>query len=76
MLLPPDFAISAPSYDPNNPSIGTESEVFQNQQTIEFCNLIGIECKINPAGQYLSQKLEKVETLDEAKARLLKMLGD
>ena len=76
MLIPPNFAISAPSYDPKNPDIGSESEVFQNQQTIEFCDLIGIECKINPAGQCPSQKPEKVETLDEAKARLLKLLGD
>lgn len=72
MLTPPYFIQTAPEHQ--NPKLNsTKFEVFSNPQTEEICSLLEIDCRINPDGTRINRP--KVETLQEAKERLLSMLN-
>ncbi|KAI8369528.1 lariat debranching enzyme, C-terminal domain-containing protein [Radiomyces spectabilis] len=55
LRIPSNFTASSPAFDPSVPKspeqIHQLEYPFINPQTVEFCNLIGIENKINPHAQ-------------------------
>jgi hypothetical protein len=71
LLIPPFFCKTAAAHgEPGS----TEAASYRNPQTLEFCDRLEIECKINPNGIVIPGN--ESETLEAAKARLLKMVQE